>query len=144
MVAGAELWGVPDRDATLDSFITPDAETDGTEDGADTDQEAEATVVESSEAESEEAEPKKAEPEKAEAEGTETGEADSVETEEADDSSGGEREADPVTEAAETMFSWSPDATACEACGDQTQRRWRTDAGFVCPDCVDWERGPAH
>lgn len=119
MVAGAELWSVPDRDATLDAFITTDTETDETEDEHDGDPQAEAT-----EGESEDAAP--------------------VEASVADDSSGGEREAEPVTEAAETTFAWSPDALACEACGDQTHRRWRTDAGFVCPDCVDWERAPEH
>lgn len=121
MVTGTELWGVPDRDTTLDAFVTPDAETDGTEDGAETDQEADATEVGS-----EQAEPEQAEPDHAE------------------DPPGDESESDRVTERAETTFAWTPDSRACEACGDQTQRRWRTDAGFVCPDCVDWERAPEH
>lgn len=119
MVAGAELGGVPDRDATLDAFITPDAETDDVDDGLDENQDAENDEAENQVAES-------------------------VERPVADDSSGDEREAGRVTERAETTFAWSQKAVACDGCGGQTRRRWRTDAGFVCPDCVDWERAPEH
>lgn len=26
----------------------------------------------------------------------------------------------------------------CATCGSRTDRQWRTDAGFVCPGCVEW------
>lgn len=95
---------MPDRDATLDAFITPDTEAD---------------------------EPADADAELCEEEGLDPGA-----------ESGGEDVMEPVTELAETTFAWSPDGVACAACGAETQRRWRTDAGFVCHDCVDWERAP--
>lgn len=110
MVAGAVLCRVPDRDATLDAFITPDPDED--EDTADPDD-----ILDEQR----------------------TGDVDATDADVAPvDASG----ADPVTERAETTFAWSPESVACEACGSQTQRRWRTDAGFVCDGCVDWERAP--
>ncbi|MHB9287058.1 hypothetical protein ACKVMT_08460 [Halobacteriales archaeon Cl-PHB] len=33
---------------------------------------------------------------------------------------------------------WTPGGAACEACGESAERRWRTDEGIVCVDCVDW------
>ena len=33
---------------------------------------------------------------------------------------------------------WSPDGVPCAACGARVTWRWGTDAGLVCPDCMDW------
>lgn len=133
MVAGALLWRVPDRDATLDAFISPDAEeTDETDDveelaGATSDEEQKGADGEQKGADDKPAE--------TDEEPAGTQEADAAEEQESD--AGGE---EPITELAETTFAWSPEGAGCAACGEQTRRRWRTDAGFVCHGCVDWER----
>ncbi|MFB6111238.1 MAG: hypothetical protein ABEJ35_01750 [Halobacteriaceae archaeon] len=31
-----------------------------------------------------------------------------------------------------------PETAPCAECGDTVQRRWRTDAGYCCVDCVLW------
>jgi hypothetical protein len=33
---------------------------------------------------------------------------------------------------------WSPERTACEACGARVRRRWQSESGLVCADCTEW------
>mgnify|MGYP000368563595 CR=1 FL=1 len=115
MVPAAKSPSVPERDATLDAFVTPDDEPDEPSDGEPT--EADEGVLD--------------------ADGDT--EADSVDDEVAASDS---VDREGVTERAVTTFAWSPEGSACESCGESVTRRWRTDAGFVCGDCVDWERTP--
>ena len=42
------------------------------------------------------------------------------------------------TEPATPTYRWQPDGAVCEACGEPTERGWRDDEGFVCPDCKSW------
>lgn len=111
MVPGGEQTAVPERDATLDAFVSS-SEDDDTE-GDEASDSGENT------------------------DGERPPVADAAAQREA-----GETRREDGDERAETTFAWSPDGTACEACGTVTDRRWRTDAGFVCPSCVDWERTP--
>jgi hypothetical protein len=39
---------------------------------------------------------------------------------------------------ATTTYDWSPERTACAACGATVAERWVGDAGLVCPDCKEW------
>ncbi len=41
-------------------------------------------------------------------------------------------------EPAVSTYAWRSDATACAACGEQVERRWRDDGRLVCADCKDW------
>ena len=41
---------------------------------------------------------------------------------------------DPAT----TTCAWTADGEPCASCGDLAERRWRGEAGLVCPDCKDW------
>ena len=43
-------------------------------------------------------------------------------------------DADPAI----ATYRWQPDGAVCEACGEPTERQWRDDDGFVCPDCKSW------
>jgi len=43
-------------------------------------------------------------------------------------------DAEPAT----PTYRWQPDGAVCEACGAATERGWRDDGGFVCPDCKSW------
>ena len=42
------------------------------------------------------------------------------------------------TEAATPTYRWQPDGETCEDCGTTTERGWRDDERFVCPDCKSW------
>jgi len=33
---------------------------------------------------------------------------------------------------------WTPEATACEDCGRDVNRRWRVSSKLVCVACVPW------
>lgn len=41
-------------------------------------------------------------------------------------------------EPAVSTYAWSSDETACEACGERVERRWRDDGELVCSACKDW------
>ena len=43
-------------------------------------------------------------------------------------------EADPAT----ATYRWQPEGAACARCGTKTERQWRDDDEFVCPDCKVW------
>ena len=43
-------------------------------------------------------------------------------------------EADPAT----ATYRWQPEGAACARCGTTTERQWRDDDEFVCPDCKVW------
>lgn len=73
--------------------------------------------------------------------------------EQADDESGGEdtatedgeRQPEPGAtppagepDPARTTHQWTPEGTACDACGQVVERRWTGDAGLVCADCKEW------
>lgn len=47
-------------------------------------------------------------------------------------------EAAPDREPATSTAAWSADGATCGGCGETVERRWQTDDGFVCADCVDW------
>lgn len=118
MVSGSKGPGVPERDATLDAFTTPADDADGDE---------EATTEAAGAA--------------PEGDGTTpTAEATDVPSATTDslEATAPASALDPV----ETTYAWSSDGKECASCGAETTRRWRTDAGFVCPGCVDWERSP--
>ena len=68
-----------------------------------------------------------------------------------DESAGNETEADdePATDHADTAtdqdaepatltYRCQPAGATCEACGATTERQWRDDGQFVCPDCKSW------
>lgn len=114
---------MPERDATLDAFIPPEPEE--TDDPAGTD---DPTEIEDA-AESDEGD-------------AETPTADGTPDSPTDETSSPITDEEPVTGLAETTFAWSPAGATCEACGEEAGRRWRTDAGYVCHGCVDWERAP--
>ena len=42
--------------------------------------------------------------------------------------------ADPAT----ATYRWQPEGAACARCGTTTERQWRDDDEFVCPDCKAW------
>lgn len=50
------------------------------------------------------------------------------------DGSGGDDAADPAT----ATYAWTPGGEYCAACGERVERRWRSAAGLVCPDCKEW------
>ena len=41
---------------------------------------------------------------------------------------------DPAT----ATYRWQPDGATCEDCGATTERGWRDNGAFVCPDCKSW------
>jgi hypothetical protein len=43
-------------------------------------------------------------------------------------------EVDPAT----ATYRWQPDGAVCARCGATTERQWRDDDEFVCPDCKAW------
>jgi hypothetical protein len=46
---------------------------------------------------------------------------------------------DPAAvDTATTTCAWTADGEPCGSCGDLAERRWRGEAGLVCPDCKDW------
>jgi len=50
-----------------------------------------------------------------------------------------EPSADPdAVEPAVSTYVWGAAGTACAACGDSVQRRWRQDDLLVCDDCKEW------
>lgn len=59
------------------------------------------------------------------------------ETSATDDAGDGRVPPTDVTPAASTGC-WHATPAACDDCGTEVRRRWRTDAGTVCADCVDW------
>jgi hypothetical protein len=42
------------------------------------------------------------------------------------------------TEPATATYRWQPDGATCADCGSRTDRGWRDDDAFVCPDCKSW------
>jgi len=42
------------------------------------------------------------------------------------------------TDPATATYRWQPDGAACAHCGATTERQWRDDDAFVCPDCKAW------
>lgn len=38
----------------------------------------------------------------------------------------------------EATLDYTPDGAPCAVCGETVARRWRDDAGYVCPDCTEW------
>jgi hypothetical protein len=52
-----------------------------------------------------------------------------------------ETERDAGSEAVEPAVStsaWDPEGGACVACGGTVGRRWQGESGLVCPDCKEW------
>lgn len=47
-------------------------------------------------------------------------------------------EDEAAVEPATTTYQWTPTGATCAVCGDQTERRWHSDEGLVCPDCKEW------
>lgn len=41
---------------------------------------------------------------------------------------------DPV----EATLDHTPEGAPCAVCGETVTRRWRDDAGYVCPGCKEW------
>jgi NADH pyrophosphatase NudC (nudix superfamily) len=77
-----------------------------------------------------------------ESDAKETGEhksasADATGDETADAGTDAEGDAGAV-EPATTTYQWTPTGATCAACGEQTERRWESDEGLVCPDCKGW------
>lgn len=54
-----------------------------------------------------------------------------------DDSKVDDSNTDPVEPAVAT-YDWTPSGAECGECGAVVERRWRDDAGLVCPDCKTW------
>jgi len=44
----------------------------------------------------------------------------------------------PAQRAPPSTFAFVSEGAACTACGAAVTRRWRDEAGLVCPDCKDW------
>lgn len=42
------------------------------------------------------------------------------------------------TEPAVSTYDFTPGGAPCAACGESVEKRWRDDAGLVCPDCKTW------
>lgn len=42
------------------------------------------------------------------------------------------------TEPTTPTYRWWPDGATCGNCGATTERQWRDDGQFVCPDCKSW------
>lgn len=134
MVPAAKHRGVPERDATLDAFTST---TDETEERPDEDDDASA---EDGTASAEDGTDRALDRDDGAPDADHSQEAseESVVPPETATSTGVEQSA----EVAVSTMAWAPDGVACEACGSSVERRWRTDAGFVCHSCVDWERTP--
>lgn len=62
------------------------------------------------------------------------GEGDPDRSRAADGERGGTDAVDPAT----ATYAWTPGGEPCAACGERVERRWRSAAGLVCPDCVEW------
>jgi hypothetical protein len=43
------------------------------------------------------------------------------------------------TEPATITYRWQPNGAVCSRCGTSTQKQWRNDGQFVCPDCKTWD-----
>lgn len=41
-------------------------------------------------------------------------------------------------EPAVSTYEFAPGGAACAACGESVEKRWRDDAGLVCPGCKEW------
>ena len=54
------------------------------------------------------------------------------------DSTASTDEDEAAVEPATTTYQWTPTGATCAVCGDQTERRWHSDEGLVCPDCKEW------
>lgn len=52
----------------------------------------------------------------------------------ASDAGTGAEAPDPAVSTA----AWDPSGGTCVACETTVQRRWRGEAGLVCPDCKEW------
>jgi len=63
---------------------------------------------------------------------------DGVDSEQEADDSEAQATAVDDAEPATPTYRWQPDGAVCEACGGTTERGWRDDEGFVCPDCKSW------
>ena len=61
------------------------------------------------------------------------GDTDTNETEATADTS-----VDYDTEPANVTYRWQPNGATCADCGTTTERGWRDDGAFVCPDCKSW------
>ncbi|TQQ80967.1 hypothetical protein EGH24_07370 [Halonotius terrestris] len=49
-----------------------------------------------------------------------------------------DEEVTAATDPATATYRWQPDGAACARCGATTERQWRDDDEFVCPDCKAW------
>lgn len=132
MVSASKGPGVPERDATLDAFTSPTDDADGDEEAATESAGATPEGGRTTPAEDGTTSATDGTPPVAEATDVPSATTDSLEA------TAPASALDPV----ETTYAWSPDGEECASCGAETARRWRTDAGFVCPGCVDWERSP--
>ncbi|SDR39698.1 DUF7573 domain-containing protein [Natronobacterium texcoconense] len=45
-------------------------------------------------------------------------------------------EGDDVSGSALSTYAWGDHE--CERCGDDSERVWRDEDAFVCPDCKEW------
>lgn len=43
-----------------------------------------------------------------------------------------------AVEPAVSTYDFAPEGAPCAACGVSVERRWRAEAGLVCPDCKEW------
>jgi len=43
------------------------------------------------------------------------------------------------TKPATVTYRWRSDGAVCAQCGTATEKQWRDDGEFVCPDCKRWE-----
>ena len=71
-------------------------------------------------------------------EASEPAASDTADTAAADERSPAPDEDPGAVEPAVTTYQWTPAGATCAVCGDQTERRWQSDDGLVCPDCKEW------
>lgn len=45
---------------------------------------------------------------------------------------------EPTVEPAVSTYDFSPEGAPCAACGASVEKRWRAEAGLVCPGCKEW------
>ena len=43
-----------------------------------------------------------------------------------------------IDEGTAVTYKWTPESTACGACGASVEERWRGGEAFVCADCKKW------
>lgn len=46
----------------------------------------------------------------------------------------GEQSVEPAV----STYDFSPEGAPCAGCGESVEKRWRSEAGLVCPDCKEW------